>query len=248
MATVIIEAQQNADTPYTYTLTGAQTFRPESAFAHFDGTGASGPFLACLTFKSIDGKIFSRTFPSTAIAAGGVADVSYAPFPGGLIQNAGGSGIQFDTLNVGGWLDIDTTGTGPSGEGVNVVATGNDATYSAAHTFINGTDSFDGAVTITGKANVVVTTTNGPRFLELTDDADSVVLSSDNALNLISGAGNFGNGVNIVSENVNGITLQLASAGATLEITDSNGQPILTVNEDGTSYLIKTGQAWVASL
>ena len=84
MATVIIEAQQNADTPYTYTLTGAQTFRPESAFAHFDGTGASGPFLACLTFKSIDGKIFSRTFPSTAIAAGGVADVSYAPFPGGI--------------------------------------------------------------------------------------------------------------------------------------------------------------------
>lgn len=76
--------------PFTYTLSGAQTFRPESAFAHWDGSGASGDFLACLTFRAQDGKIFSRTFPTTPIAAGGEADVSYAPFPGGIGQPAAG--------------------------------------------------------------------------------------------------------------------------------------------------------------
>lgn len=88
MSTIVLETAQAQGVPYTYVLPGAQTIRPESAFAHWDGSGASGDFLACLTFKAQDGKIFSRTFPSTPIAAGGEADVSYAPFPGGIGQPA----------------------------------------------------------------------------------------------------------------------------------------------------------------
>lgn len=118
MSTIVLETPQDQDVPFTYVLSGAQTFRPESAFAHWDGTGASGPFLACLTFRAQDGKIFSRTFPSTPIAAGGEADVSYAPFPGGIGQPAPPSGVVLDEA-----IFSDTvTLTGSGGAGAITVA------------------------------------------------------------------------------------------------------------------------------
>lgn len=52
----------------------------ESAFASFDGSGASGDFRPALTIRAQDGTILSRTFPSDSLAAGDSADVTYAPF------------------------------------------------------------------------------------------------------------------------------------------------------------------------
>lgn len=98
-STVVIETPDAQDAPYSYVLSDAQVIRPESAFVHWDGTGASGPFLACMTFKARDGKVFSRTFPSTAIVAGGEADVSYAPFPGGIGQGRSTGSILVATAN-----------------------------------------------------------------------------------------------------------------------------------------------------
>jgi hypothetical protein len=95
-----VVAVRNAEpAPFTYTLSDIQEFRPESVFAHWDGSGASGDFLACLTFVSDSGNTFSRTFPTTPIKAGGEADVSYAPFPGGIAAPPNSAGLPF-------WTDI----------------------------------------------------------------------------------------------------------------------------------------------
>lgn len=84
MAVDVIELPNNQDAIFSYKLAGSQTLSPRSAFVHWDGSGASGPFLAALTFTAPDGKVFSRVFPSTVIPQGGAADVTYAPFPGGI--------------------------------------------------------------------------------------------------------------------------------------------------------------------
>lgn len=90
MSTVVIETTQAQELPFTYVLSGAQTFTPETAFATFDGSGASGDFLACMSFLAQDGKRFMRVFPTTSVAGGDVADVTFAPFPGGIGQAATG--------------------------------------------------------------------------------------------------------------------------------------------------------------
>lgn len=71
-----------------------------TAFAHWNGAAASGTFYPALSFYAQNGALLMRVFPSTSVAAGASADVSYAPFPGGLInQAAGGTGVQFNDAN-----------------------------------------------------------------------------------------------------------------------------------------------------
>lgn len=88
MAGKVIELQNKLPLPDGYRLSQAEVLRIEAAFASFDGTGASSSFEPCLTFKAPDGAVLSRVRPSTAIAAGASADVSYAPFPGGISQSS----------------------------------------------------------------------------------------------------------------------------------------------------------------
>lgn len=71
-------------TPYTYKLSAIERMRPTAVFAHFDGTGAASAFLPSVAYYTQDGLLFSRVFPGTTVAAGGEADVSYAPFLGGM--------------------------------------------------------------------------------------------------------------------------------------------------------------------
>lgn len=79
--------------PYTYTVPGAGAIEPTASTATFDGTDAAGPFLAALFYRSQSGNVISRVFPTTQVAAGDVAQVSYAPFPGGLASTPGTAGI-----------------------------------------------------------------------------------------------------------------------------------------------------------
>lgn len=83
--------------PLAYTLTETGTVDLQSAFAHFDGTAASGDWRPALTIRAQNGTILSRTFPPDTLATGDTADVTYAPFlsrggtsagpaPGGLTQ------------------------------------------------------------------------------------------------------------------------------------------------------------------
>lgn len=69
----------------------------ESAFAHFDGTGAGGDFLPALTYYTQSGAVFMRAIGAT-VTAGASADVSFFP---GLTpppaSSGGGGGITATT-------------------------------------------------------------------------------------------------------------------------------------------------------
>lgn len=165
MPTIVLETAEEQEAPFTYTLAQALTIRPESAFAHWDGSGASGPFLAALTFRAQDGKIFSRTFPTTPIAAGGEADVSYAPFPGGIGSSGTSVSLLEDTSS-----DTVTVPGGGAGFAVTapwtVVDTQGIWDYS---TITNPTAKLSGLLIVTYTAQVHSATPMAPGDLLLTD-------------------------------------------------------------------------------
>ena len=65
----------------TYVVPGSAVVTPYSVSVTFDGTGAGGAFLPCLTFKTITGAVIARC-PAPALAAGGSAEVSWFPHVG----------------------------------------------------------------------------------------------------------------------------------------------------------------------
>lgn len=83
-APIPITPAGNHAAPFSIPIAANQTLRVVTGFAHWDGTAASGAFLPALSFYAQNGALLSRTFPKDAVAQGGVADVSYAPFPGGV--------------------------------------------------------------------------------------------------------------------------------------------------------------------
>lgn len=107
----LFSQQGDHDSPFTYKVPPSLEVVPVAATATFDGTGAAGDFLACLSFYAQSGELLSRVYPTAKVTAGEVAAVSYAPFPGGLTSAATGSGIQFDQNNVGDWLGIECLNT-----------------------------------------------------------------------------------------------------------------------------------------
>lgn len=105
--------------PVGITVPASLEIRPDTATAVFDGTGASGDFLACLTFIDPDGNRLCRMFNPTPVTAGDVAEVTYIPPFGAAASGSTTSGIQFDTNpQSGNWLDVQTVGADSSSNGV----------------------------------------------------------------------------------------------------------------------------------
>lgn len=65
--------------PHEIQLAAGQDVRLESVTAEWDGAGASGTFLACLSLYSQSGQLLSRTFPAQTFAPGDDGEVTYAP-------------------------------------------------------------------------------------------------------------------------------------------------------------------------
>lgn len=76
--TINVQAAAQA-APQTYTVPGSTEIEPLSAFARFDGTSASGPWLPCLSFFSSGGLLLARVFPDGQLSVGDTADVTYSP-------------------------------------------------------------------------------------------------------------------------------------------------------------------------
>lgn len=102
--------------PARYVFGPGLSARLSSVSAVFNGAGAGGDFLACLSVYSQDGKLIGRFFPGSAVTAGDVAEVTFAPFLA-ADDASGGEGIQFHNpvhygqdYNLGESLDIETTG------------------------------------------------------------------------------------------------------------------------------------------
>jgi hypothetical protein len=68
--------------PYTYTLPASTAFELLAVRAILDGTAAGGAFLPCVQLWSDAGQLMAQRVGSS-VAAGGSADVTFAPFLGG---------------------------------------------------------------------------------------------------------------------------------------------------------------------
>ena len=109
MADVQILASQSVAAPLDYALPGSLEIILRCLVASYDGTGSGTAFLPAVQIISDSGHV-AGTFVAAQVAAGASADVTW--FPGGVNPAASaGSGIQFDTDNVGDWLEIETTAT-----------------------------------------------------------------------------------------------------------------------------------------
>ncbi len=209
------------NSPVTVVLSELGTVDIESAFAHYDGAAASGSFLPAFTVRSQDGSILARVFPSTTVAAGDTADVSFVPLGEAASGSApAGSGIQFDTdPQTGGWLLVTTTTSPASGFGIQLDAS--DGVW--AHSAGNSTYESDSGVTVRSSAgNVGLVATAGGHHIDLTADA----------------------AVNVTANNV---LIQLASGVGSLTVNDHLGHPIFKVTDAGALHG-KTGQALVFDL
>lgn len=70
-----------------YQVPGSALVSPVSVSSSFDGTGAAGAFIPCLTFKTQTGAIIARC-PAPEVAAGATAEVSWFPSVGGSSSTA----------------------------------------------------------------------------------------------------------------------------------------------------------------
>ncbi len=80
---------QVQDAPLDYVVPNAQALELLCANAVFDGSGAAAAFLPALVIISDSGHVVSRTITAASVAAGGSAEVTFAPF---LRSQAGGGG------------------------------------------------------------------------------------------------------------------------------------------------------------
>lgn len=118
------------DAPFPFDVPGSLEVRPDTAHAIFDGTGASGDFLACLTFIDSDGNVLARQFNPDGVKQGQVMEVTFIPPFGSAATSAApsGSGIQFGIDNEGNWLEIGVDDIVPVGgaKGILFKNSGND--------------------------------------------------------------------------------------------------------------------------
>lgn len=111
---------RSGSAPLTYTLTEAGTVDLMSVFASFDGAAAGGSFLPTVTVRSQNGAILARGFPGEAVAAGGSADVTFAPFlrqaasDSGTLETTDGTTLvsPTDTLLIGQGLTLTNPSAG----------------------------------------------------------------------------------------------------------------------------------------
>lgn len=102
-ATELIFSDGGGPAPFRVTLAADQEIELESVTAEWNGAGAAGSFLACLSLYSQSGILLSRTFPRTTLAPGDSGVVTYAPFLGAadsaLDLSVVGAAVTRDNLN-----------------------------------------------------------------------------------------------------------------------------------------------------
>lgn len=94
--TKTIEPGGVVDAPLEYTLSSAEAIGVQAVSATFDGSAAAGAFLACCSFLAPDGRLIARCPTDASVAAGDVAEVTFAPFLG---RGGGGGGGGVPTVS-----------------------------------------------------------------------------------------------------------------------------------------------------
>jgi hypothetical protein len=102
---ILIRGPASQPTPSQYQLAAGESFTPEAVTASFDGSGAAGGFLACLSVYAQSGELLSRTFPAE-VAAGDIAKVTYAPLLRAAEQAAAVSGLPSGVSGINGFFTV----------------------------------------------------------------------------------------------------------------------------------------------
>lgn len=81
--------------PYTLDLGATDVLSPESIFATYDGSGASGAFVPAVAYYAPDGSLIGRYVLPSALAAGASADITWFP-SGGLGGSSNAVAVQYE--------------------------------------------------------------------------------------------------------------------------------------------------------
>jgi hypothetical protein len=104
--------------PFEFDVPASLEIRPDTAHATFDGTGAGGSFLACLSFYDSNGNLLCRMFDPTTVAAGDLAEVTFVPPFGSAASSvtpssSGAVTLLYEYTLPSGQQNIDTDVDGP---------------------------------------------------------------------------------------------------------------------------------------
>jgi hypothetical protein len=133
--------------PLDYTASGDQALDLVAVNADYDGGAASVDWQPVVEIISTAGHVMARGVGPT-ITAGDSASVTFAPFLRSATSSTPppGGGIQFDTHpQVGDWLEVTTTGAGPSFVGIYLQETSGDGIVLEA---VGGVYLLDNGVTL----------------------------------------------------------------------------------------------------
>lgn len=76
----LINSETLGNAPGSITLPDGTDIDLQCVTATFDGTGAGGSFLACLSVFAASGQLIGRFFPSQTFSVGDSGEVTFAPF------------------------------------------------------------------------------------------------------------------------------------------------------------------------
>lgn len=114
--TVQITGLGSDPAPQDYVVKDSQTIELRAVTATFDGSSAGQTFQPCVQIITDSGHVLAAV-PAAVSQDGDVVEITFAPFLRAATSGPGGSGIQFDTDNQGGALQIETTNSGFSAHG-----------------------------------------------------------------------------------------------------------------------------------
>jgi hypothetical protein len=203
--------------------------------ASFNGSGAASDYVPTVTILSDSGDLVGRFPLGQTVSAGSDADVTFAPF---LRNDTGLRGIFYDTLNVGGFLNVRTTNNlNPDGGGVTF-----EVEQSEFAVYV--TDAATGAFRVEApfvifNLNSAIYRVVGCTLMELNVDDFSVIATNTVGLQTQHSSLNID-----ANEDVR---IQV-DAGQTFTVTDHLGNPKIQWTEGTTDLHIPAGGVVVADL
>jgi hypothetical protein len=115
--TVQISGLGSDPAPQDYVVKASQRIELRAIVATFDGSSAGQTFQPCIQIITDSGHVLAAC-PAAVSQDGDVVEVTFAPFLRAASSGGGGGGIQFDTDNQGGALQIETQDSGFSVRGL----------------------------------------------------------------------------------------------------------------------------------
>lgn len=205
-------AAGNGTQTLTFSLPAAPGLKIQSVVATVTN-GAASAVRPKITITDPSGEVIATTTQADSIPAG---DTGTATFALRLADSTGTAGIRFDTLNQGGWLDIEASDNGPTGNEINIEAA-------------SGTMNLQSFGALSLQGDGLSFGSNGDYLLQTVGDVLNQPSGNFTAeplgdMNLDASG----------SVTVRGDTIEVRLRGTSdLTVFDSGGNPLFRVDQDG---------------